>query len=179
MIKEARCSLRTEVSACVTVGHCLSKNVISMQCVLCVTGTWELMTTWKDLTGWLRPDFKHLIRWNVFHTEDVIGAFSNHFCRRLWWWVSWCHELEYERTLPWWQLSCKTYFVHYYLILPCRGISYRVGEMWYHWNSFRGSWGIWHPQLQSRRSDCFIWDHFSTGYTPGSRGGHGAAVHCE
>ncbi len=50
--------------------------------------------------------------------------------------------------------------------------------MWYHW-SFRGSWGIWHPQLQSRRSDCFIWDHFSTGYTPGSRGGHGAAVHCE
>ncbi len=21
---------------------------------------------------------------------------------------------------------------------------------------FRGSWGIWHPQLQSRRSDCFI-----------------------
>ncbi len=51
--------------------------------------------------------------------------------------------------------------------------------MWYHWNSFRGSWGIWHPQLQSRRSDCFIWDHFSTGYTPGSRGGHGATVHCE
>ncbi len=41
--------------------------------------------------------------------------------------------------------------------------------MWYHWNSFRGSWGIWYPQLQSRRSDCFIWDHFSTGYTPGSR----------
>ncbi len=39
--------------------------------------------------------------------------------------------------------------------------------------------GIWLPQLQSRRSDCFIWDHFSTGYTPGSRGGHGAAVHCE
>ncbi len=39
--------------------------------------------------------------------------------------------------------------------------------MWYHWNSFRGSWGIWHPQLQSRRSDCFIWDHFSTSYTPG------------
>ncbi len=51
--------------------------------------------------------------------------------------------------------------------------------MWYHWNSFRGSWGIWHPQLQSRRSDCFIWDHFSTGYTPGSRGGHGTMVHCE
>ncbi len=51
--------------------------------------------------------------------------------------------------------------------------------MWYHWNSFRGSWGIWNPQLQSRRSDCFIWDHFSTDYTPGSRGGHGAAVHCE
>ncbi len=46
-----------------------------------------------------------------------------------------------------------------------------------HWNSFRGSWGIWHPQPRSRRSDCFIWDHFSTGYTPESRGGHGAAVH--
>ncbi len=45
--------------------------------------------------------------------------------------------------------------------------------------SFRGSWGIWHPQLQSRHSDCFIWDHFSTGYAPGSRGGHGAAVDCE
>ncbi len=29
------------------------------------------------------------------------------------------------------------------------------------------------------RSDCFIWDHFSTGYTPGFWGGHGAAVHCE
>ncbi len=39
--------------------------------------------------------------------------------------------------------------------------------------------GIWHPQLQSRRSGCFIWDHFSTGYTPKSRGGHGAAVHFE
>ncbi len=35
-----------------------------------------------------------------------------------------------------------------------------------------GAYGI-------RRSDCFIWDHFSTGYTPGSWGGHGAAVHCE
>ncbi len=46
--------------------------------------------------------------------------------------------------------------------------------MWYHWNSFRGSWGIWHPQLQSSCSDCFMWDHFSTGYTPGSRGGRGA-----
>ncbi len=44
-------------------------------------------------------------------------------------------------------------------------------------NSFRGSWDIWHPQLQSRRSDCFKWDHFSTGCTPESRDGHGAAVH--
>ncbi len=26
----------------------------------------------------------------------------------------------------------------------------------FHWNNFRGSWGIWRPQLQSRRSDCFI-----------------------
>ncbi len=51
--------------------------------------------------------------------------------------------------------------------------------MWYHWNSFRGSWGIWHPQLQSRRSDCFIWDHFSTGYTPGSQGWHGTTVNCD
>ncbi len=58
------------------------------------------------------------------------------------------------------------------------GVPLEAG-MWYYWNSFRGSWGIWHPQLQSRHSNCFIWDHFSTGYTPGSRGGHGAAVHCE
>ncbi len=31
---------------------------------------------------------------------------------------------------------------------------------------FRGSWGIWHPQTQSRRSGCFIWGHFSIGCTP-------------
>ncbi len=37
--------------------------------------------------------------------------------------------------------------------------------------------GTWHPQLQSRRSGCFIWDHFSTGYTPKSRGGHGCLWH--
>ncbi len=36
---------------------------------------------------------------------------------------------------------------------------------------------IWQPQPQSRRSGCFIWDHFSTGYTPKSRDGHGATVH--
>ncbi len=42
---------------------------------------------------------------------------------------------------------------------------------------FRGSWGIWHPQLQSRRSGCFIWDHFSTGCTPKSWDGHDTAVH--
>ncbi len=28
--------------------------------------------------------------------------------------------------------------------------------LWFRWNRFRGSWGIWHPQLQSRRSGCFI-----------------------
>ncbi len=37
-----------------------------------------------------------------------------------------------------------------------------------------GAYGI-----RSCSHDCFIWDHFSTGYTPGSRGRHGAAVHCE
>ncbi len=35
------------------------------------------------------------------------------------------------------------------------------------------------PGSRRSGSDCFIWDHFSTGYTPGSRGGHGAAVNCE
>ncbi len=48
---------------------------------------------------------------------------------------------------------------------------------WYHWNTFRVSWGIWHPQPQSRSSDCFIWYHSSTGYTPESQDGHGAVVH--
>ncbi len=42
---------------------------------------------------------------------------------------------------------------------------------------FRGSWGIWHPQPLSRRSDCFIWDRFSVGFTTGSRDGHGATAH--
>jgi len=42
--------------------------------------------------------------------------------------------------------------------------------------NFRGSWGIWHPQPQSRHSDCFIRDHFRTDYTPESRDGHGTAV---
>ncbi len=44
----------------------------------------------------------------------------------------------------------------------------------FHWNIFRGSWGIWHPQPRSRRSDCFIWDRFSVGFTTGSWDGHGA-----
>ncbi len=41
----------------------------------------------------------------------------------------------------------------------------------FHWNIFRGSWGIWHPQPLSRRSDCFIWDRFSVGSTTESRDG--------
>ncbi len=47
----------------------------------------------------------------------------------------------------------------------------------FHWNVFRGSWGIWHPQPLSRRSDCFIWDRFSVGFTTESRDGHGATAH--
>ncbi len=46
----------------------------------------------------------------------------------------------------------------------------------FHWNIFRGSWGIWHPQPLSRRSDCFIWDRFSVGFTTESRDGHGATA---
>ncbi len=34
---------------------------------------------------------------------------------------------------------------------------------WSQWNNFRGSWGIWQLQWQSRRWGCFIWDRFSTG----------------
>ncbi len=47
----------------------------------------------------------------------------------------------------------------------------------FHWNIFRGSWGIWHPQPLSRRSDCFIWDRFSVGFTTESRDGHGTTAH--
>ncbi len=47
----------------------------------------------------------------------------------------------------------------------------------YSWNSFRGSWGIWHPQRSHAARGSFIWDHFSTGCTPESRDGHGAVVH--
>ncbi len=47
----------------------------------------------------------------------------------------------------------------------------------FHWNIFRGSWGIWHPQPLSRRSDCFIWDRFSVGFMTESRDGHGATAH--
>ncbi len=36
---------------------------------------------------------------------------------------------------------------------------------------------IWHPQPLSRRSDCFIWDRFSVGFTTESRDGHGATAH--
>ncbi len=46
----------------------------------------------------------------------------------------------------------------------------------FNWNIFRGSWGIWHPQPRSRRSDCSIWDRFSVGFTTGSRDGHGATA---
>ncbi len=37
--------------------------------------------------------------------------------------------------------------------------------------------GHMHPQPLSRRSDCFIWDRFSVGFTTGSRDGHGATAH--
>ncbi len=39
-------------------------------------------------------------------------------------------------------------------VLNCLS-SFRAG-MWYTETIVRGSWGIWHPQLQSRGSDCFI-----------------------
>ncbi len=45
-----------------------------------------------------------------------------------------------------------------------------------HWNSFRGSWGIWQLQRLSRRSDCFIWDRFNTGSMAESRGGCGSVA---
>ncbi len=49
----------------------------------------------------------------------------------------------------------------------------RAGEL-FHLNSFRGSWGKWHLQLQSRYLSCFISDRFSVGFTTWD--GHGTAV---
>ncbi len=58
--------------------------------------------------------------------------------------------------------------------LPCP-ISAEVPSetrQWYHWNNFRGSWGIWHSQPLSRCSNSF-----STGYTAESWDGHGTIAH--
>ncbi len=46
----------------------------------------------------------------------------------------------------------------------------------HHWNSFRGSWGIW--RLRSHRWGCSIWDRFNTGSMAESRGGRGRAARC-
>ncbi len=44
-------------------------------------------------------------------------------------------------------------------------------------NSFRGSWGIWQLQRQSRRWSCSIWDFFNTGFNMAeSRGGRSSAA---
>ncbi len=46
----------------------------------------------------------------------------------------------------------------------------------HHWNSFRGSWGIWRLRRQSRHWGCSIWDRFNTGSMAESRGGRGSAA---
>ncbi len=46
----------------------------------------------------------------------------------------------------------------------------------HHWNSFRGSWGIWRLRWRSRRWGCSIWDRFNTGSMAESRGGRGRAA---
>ncbi len=46
----------------------------------------------------------------------------------------------------------------------------------HHWNSFRGSWGIWRLRRRSRRWGCSIWDRFNTGSMAESRGGRGRAA---
>ncbi len=52
---------------------------------------------------------------------------------------------------------------------------YQAGRR-FHWNSFRGSWGIWLQLRWQSRSVCSIWDHFSTGSMAESRGGRGNAA---
>ncbi len=52
---------------------------------------------------------------------------------------------------------------------------YQAGRR-FHWNSFRGSWGIWLQLRRQSRSVCSIWDQFSTGSMAESRGGRGNAV---
>ncbi len=49
---------------------------------------------------------------------------------------------------------------------------YQAGRR-FHWNSFRGSWGIWLQLRWQFRSVCSIWDRFSTGSMAESRGGRG------
>ncbi len=53
----------------------------------------------------------------------------------------------------------------------------RTGQR-HHWNSFRGSWGIWRLRRQSHRWGCSIWDRFNTGSMAESRGGRGRAARC-
>ncbi len=52
---------------------------------------------------------------------------------------------------------------------------YQAGRR-FHWNSFRGSWGIWLQLRWQSRSVCSIWDRFSTGSMAESRGGRGNAA---
>ncbi len=52
---------------------------------------------------------------------------------------------------------------------------YQAGRR-FHWNSFRGSWGIWLQLRWQFRSVCSIWDRFSTGSMAESRGGRGNAA---
>ncbi len=52
---------------------------------------------------------------------------------------------------------------------------YQAGRR-FHWNSFRGSWGIWLQPRWQFRSVCSIWDRFSTGSMAESRGGRGNAA---
>ncbi len=49
---------------------------------------------------------------------------------------------------------------------------YQAGQQ-SHWNSFRGSWGIWLQLRRQFRSVCSIWNRFSTGSMAESRGGCG------
>ncbi len=49
---------------------------------------------------------------------------------------------------------------------------YQAGRR-FHWNSFRGSWGIWLQLRWQFRSVCSIWDRFSTGSMAESRGERG------
>ncbi len=68
----------------------------------------------------------------------------------------------------------------------CRNALSRCWTAWirsrtgrrHHWNSFRGSWGIWRLRRRSHRWGCSIWDRFNTGSRAESRGGRGRAARC-